>query len=187
MVSFCVITQGNRPDKLNALIQSVKGRGEITIVVDALDEGFLGALRNRACKASNGDILVVCDDDIVFDDGFCDAVLGFGEFDVMCARLLNPDGSRYWDWREYPNKMLDYNVTDTGNICPPGALVVLKREVFENVQWDETIGFYQPPYEDVDFAARLHAAGYSCKMNVNAKALHDDDRYYQDGDVVVMR
>lgn len=191
MLSFCVISKGDRPDKLNNLIQSVKAlqtESEIIIAIDANDEGLLGKLRNKATQAATGDYIIVSDDDIVFDVDFYRGLLEYGDqWDVLCTRLLNPDSSRYWDWRavEEDGKqyMVEYDIPDNGLICPPGALVLLKPYI--GMGWSETIKFYEPPYEDIEFARRLHKMGYVVKFNPYSTAYHDDPRYYQAGDVVM--
>jgi Glycosyltransferase like family 2 len=196
MISFCIITKGDRPEKLAAEINSIKVMNisdcEIYIAVDVDDSGRLGMLRNQACRAARGEILIVCDDDLLFGALFYDSIVSFTrlwEWDILCPCLLNPDGSRYWDWREVQEDgsqmMVDYSQPDNGLICPPGAVVVLKREVFKKVQWNESLKYYQPPYEDIDFARRLHSAGYKCMMSKRSTVYHYDPRYHQKGQIVV--
>jgi len=197
VISYCIITKGDRPDKLAALIESIKTTPytydfEINIAVDAMDEGRLGALRNQVCRSAKYPILAVCDDDLILDYDFIQGLIGFTQpWDVMCPKVLNPDGSRYWDWREWDGydkqMMVDYAEPDDGTIIPPGCFVLLKRDVFDNVQWSETIPFYTPPFEDIDFGIRLHEAGYKCTMNPFMTVHHNDERYYQTGNVVMKK
>jgi len=193
VISYAIITKGDRPDKLKALIDSIRTQPhecEITIAVET-GAGCLGLLRNQVCRSAKYPILAVCDDDLILDSDFIPGLLGFTEpWGVMCPKVLNPDGSRYWDWREVTEngqRMLEYHIPDAGNMIPPGCCVLLKREVFEHVKWDETIPFYTAPFEDIDFGIRLHEAGYKCTMNPFMTVHHNDERYYQTGNTVGKR
>lgn len=201
-ISFCIITNGKRPEKLAQLLASIRSlsipRHEIILVgsppshVDLSDaniqhmeaaaqKGLLGAMRNRAVQNAQHPIVVVCDDDLIFTPDFYAGVHSFGpDFDVQCVRLLNPDGTRYWDWASTKGPcgqhLLDYKDTHpfayiTGGLC------IARKEVFERVRWDETLGFYKG--EDVDFSRRIKEAGYRIAMNPDATVIHDDASYTQ--------
>lgn len=196
MISFCVITDGKRPDKLGALLASITAQNipdaETIITYDTNHQGLLGKMRNTACSAARNDILVVSDDDITLSPDFYKAVTDFGEaWNIMCPRVLSPDGSRYWDWRYWRGNggqgMVDYSIPDDGHIIPPGCFVILRRRVWHCVKWSETLGFYQPPGEDIDYGIRLHDAGYRMTCNPAAVVYHNDPRYYQVGDFVLRR
>lgn len=192
MISFCVITDGKRPYRLADMLDSIRALAledcEINIAVDN-GEACLGKLRNQVCRKALGDVLVVADDDLLFDADFAKELESFpGDWDVLCPKLLNPDGSRYWDWRwnkDGAQKMMPYDFVDDGFICPPGAVVVMKSHVFEKAQWRNDLKYYEPPYEDIEFSRRLHEAGYSCKMNPKMVVTHNDTHYTQRGEVVV--
>ena len=190
MISFCIITDNRRPEKLHNLLASIELQGvemETTIAVDSMRRGLLGSLRNQAARASRGDILVVADDDIVFHADFCKQIHAYaGEWSVMLPRIETNDGGRYWDWRLwYGNngqRMEDYTCPDAGNVIPCGALVIVRRKVWEAVNWSETSRFYDPVCpEDIDWGERLHKAGYTMTSNPLCIALHDDPRYKQYG------
>ena len=193
MISFCIITEGKRPEKLFNLLASIALQGggvETTIAVDSAKRGILGTLRNQAARASTGGILVVCDDDITFDPDFCQQIINYpGDWSVMLPKILSPDWSRYWDWRQWERqdcqRMLDYNQPDNGMIIPTGAAVIVKRDVWTQVQWSETIRFYEPPCEDIDWGLHLHSCGYKMTSNPLCICHHDDVRYSQRGDCVM--
>lgn len=195
MISFCVITDMKREFKLKALIHSIHNMtfGEDYEIIIAVDNGEhkLGKLRNQACRGALGDILVVCDDDLVFDTEFYKELAEYPyAWNVLCPRLLNVDGSRYWDWRWRngdSQKMVSYDQPDDGSICPPGAITVLRRAVLEKASWRNDLKYYEPPYEDVEFARRLHEAGFMCTMNPRMVVYHNDSRYTQEGNIVVKR
>ena len=56
-------------------------------------------MRNRLAEKARYDHLVVADDDLLFQPDFYQGLRQFGEdYEVLCVRLLNADGTRYWDW-----------------------------------------------------------------------------------------
>jgi len=194
MVSFCIITDGRDPDLLRMELESIHSQnipkyeiiicgntinvaGLINSIIyfpEAAHEGRLGAMRNRACRQARGKILVVSDDDMRFESNWYKGLIEYGNnFDVLCGRLINPDGSRYWDWATHGgphgHRLLRYDETDD-HIYVTGGLCVMKRYVFENVQWDETRGFYQ--LEDVDFSRRVQQAGFTIKFNIHSTVVH---------------
>jgi GT2 family glycosyltransferase len=191
MISFCIITDGRRPEKMHALLGSIRSlripNAETLIAYDTNCDGRLGCLRNHACAAARHEILAVLDDDTRLEADFINAIVNFPRpWQIMLPAILNPDGSRYWDWRQWNSpadqRMVNYCVEDTGQIIPCGAAVIVRRAVWQAVPWDETIGFYQEPYaEDIDWGIRLHQAGYRMTSNPECIVHHDDARYYQVG------
>lgn len=177
MYSFCIITDNQEPQKLNDLIKSIRSQGmehEILISVDKDKSGRLGMLRNKACRQAQGDILIVLDDDMVLHDCFYSGLKRYGnDFDVLSCVILNPDGSRYWDWKVNKNGLnwlLDYGDIEE-SVSITGGLCIMKREVFESVQWDNERGFYKD--EDVDFSDRLKRAGFRIDFNPWSTVTHN--------------
>lgn len=205
--SFCIITDGKEPDKTLEAIWYIVGQeianSEIIIVgrpdenwktpnyplikvwlPDLADAGRLGAMRNAACDLAQYDKLVVIDDDIWFQYDWYQQMVSFGDnWDVLSCRVLNPDGTRFWDWKTYyegTNKLLDYDKTSP-HISITGGYICMKRYVFDKVRWDDQRGFYQA--EDVDFSERLKAAGFRIGINPKASVYHWAN-YTQRGDYV---
>lgn len=193
MISFCIITDGKELNKLQAQIDSidalkipgyeiiVSGNPHVGLPVDFIvpmphtaRQGRLGALRNGAVSVASGDIIVVTDDDMLFWADWYEGLLSYaGEWDVMACRILNPDGSRYWDWKCHDkdkNWLLEYNKTDE-LISLTGGLTIMKSHVRERVQWNDELGFNQA--EDVDFTNKLKAAGMKIVFNPLATITHD--------------
>jgi GT2 family glycosyltransferase len=191
-ISFVVITDGKEPAKVQAQIDSIKALAipeyEVLVVRDKDLSGKLGKLRNAGCNAAIYDVLVVSDDDMIFHDDFYSGLLEYSDdFEVLSCRILNPNGTRYWDWKEHingKNQLLEYGTTSP-HVSLTGGLTIMKREVFDRVKWDETLVFYQA--EDVDFSERLKEAGIDITFNPNMTVTHDDDAYTQNGNVVVRR
>ncbi|HQH26066.1 MAG TPA: glycosyltransferase [Oligoflexia bacterium] len=206
--SFCIITNGKRPAKLRREIESIRalnipaceilvsgevppGFEDVRIVpaLDAARNGRLGEMRNRLTEAAQYDHLVVCDDDLIFQQDFYRGLCDFGEnYDVLCVRFLNPDGTRYWDWATSGGPrghyLLDYDLTDPF-VYVTGGLCVMKAYVASKVKWDDARGFYQA--EDIDFSDRLKQAGFTIKLCTASSVIHDDNSYTQIDIAVVKR
>lgn len=207
--SFCIITDGRRPALLREEIESIKALAlepsEIIVVgnvpasvtddvitIDAPDLAFagrLGAMRNRACERARFDRLIVADDDMFFHPSFAAGMQAADDaFDVLCVRLLNPDGTRFWDWATIGgprgHRLLDYGETDD-HVYITGGLAIMRAYVHDRVPWDEARGFYQG--EDVEWSARVRAAGFRIGFNAQATVTHRDARYTQQGHVMQFR
>lgn len=177
--SFVIITDNKEPAKLANLQRSIAAQkmdSETLVVVDKDRTGRLGLLRNKGCRSSQGEILIVLDDDMLLHDDFAPGLEYFNEahaWGVMSVRILNPDYTRYWDWKAYENRknwLLDYGDNDP-RVSLTGGLCILGRNIFDMVQWDESRGFYQE--EDVDFSNRLKKAGIPIRMNPFSTVTHD--------------
>jgi len=207
--SFCIITDGRRPGLLQEEIESIKalalepseiivagsvppGLTDDVIIIDAPELAFagrLGAMRNRACARAQFDRLIVADDDMYFHPSFAAGVHAAGDaHDVLCVRLLNPDGTRFWDWATIGgprgHRLLDYAETDD-HVYITGGLAIMRAHVHDRVPWDEARGFYQG--EDVEWSARVRAAGFTIGFNAQATVTHRDARYTQHGHVMHFR
>jgi glycosyltransferase involved in cell wall biosynthesis/Tfp pilus assembly protein PilF len=196
--SFCIITGGQRREKLERQIASIRALGlpnfEILVggdvsdvpdgvlkvdLTDAARAGRLGQMRNALAAKARFDRLIISDDDIVFDEKFGKGLERFGDgYDAMAVRVVNPDETRFWDWATTGGAkgsvLLDYWDSDP-NVYITGGICVLKADTLDRVAWDDSRGFYES--EDVDFSARLKAAGLVICFNPFCRVLHDDDRY----------
>jgi len=204
--SFCIITDGKEPEKTLRLVASIRSQNipeyEILIGGDVPDElaraadktiampekarmGRLGAMRNALVREAKGNVLAVLDDDLVLHPDWYAGMVKYGDdFDVLACRILNPDGSRYWDWKIHIrgyNELVPYNETPR-NISLTGGVCIARAAVLNSVQWDEQRGFYQ--LEDVDFTDRIKQAGFRIAFNPYSTTTHDAP-YRQDGRFVV--
>ncbi len=204
--SFGIITNGQRPEKLVRLIESIDiqrlhpDRYEIMLagavdclhgyerirripMEDAAREGRLGAMRNALARAARFNKFVSLDDDFLLHPKWADAVEEVqGDFDIATGIILNPDLSRYCDW---VNIIENYTFLrayhETFDKCQyvTGGYGIYKDFIFEEHSWNEELGFYQG--EDVSFSRRLFEAGYQLKFIPKAIVMHDDERYRQKG------
>jgi len=205
-LSFCIVTNGRRRPELCRVIAAIHDQasvgyeilvcGQVGFELDrarflpmaeAASHGRLGAMRNALASAACHENLVIIDDDIEVQPGFSQAALRcLGNADILAIRLRNPDGSRHWDWAIRSadrHALLPYGVLHP-DVYVTGGACVIKREVAMRVGWDDHRGFYQG--EDVDFSARARACGYSIGFCHEAIAVHLDERYTQDGEIVVL-
>jgi glycosyltransferase involved in cell wall biosynthesis len=205
--SFCIITHGRRPEKLLQEIASIRALqiphyeilvgGDVAFelpegvvfvpAVAAARAGRLGEMRNRLVEQARYDHLIVADDDLLLHPDFYQGLLAFGEdYEVMCVRLLNPDGTRFWDWATVGgprgHSLLPYSETDPF-VYVTGGLCIMKATVPALVKWDEKLGFYQG--EDSEFSSRLRKAGISICFNPLSTVVHNDTRYTQVGGTIV--
>ncbi len=188
--SFCIITDGKEPHKLEKELQSIQALNipeyEICIVRDDTPPyGRTGALRNKAIKQAKYDYLIVTDDDIIFHSNFYEGLVKFGDdYDVSACKILNPDGSRFYDWKIHINDkdyLIDYDSTDP-NISLSSGIFMMKRWVFDLVQMDDNLGYYEG--EDVDFSNRLKNAGIRITLNPYCTVTHNA-HYKQAGQSVL--
>ena len=197
--SFLIITNGKRPRKLVHEIESIRALNipqheilvggepptelpegiETVLAIDAARNGRLGEMRNALTAAARYDHLVVVDDDFLFHSDFYTGLQRYGDnWDALSVRILNPDGSRFWDWATHGGPrghvLLDYT-DDDDRVYITGGLILLKAEVADRVKWDDERGFYQG--EDLDFSSRLRKAGIRPSFNCHSTTTHDDGRY----------
>lgn len=205
--SFCIITNGKRPAKFRAELESIRALAipdyEILVagelppdmgaegfsfypLPEAARNGRLGEMRNLLCENASYNHLIVCDDDLLFQEDFYKGLVHFGEdYDVLCVKFLNADGSRYWDWATIGgprgHELLDYNETDPF-LYVTGGLCVMKSWVADKIKWDAVRGLNQ--MEDVDFSRKLQAAGIRIDICFEATVIHNDWRISQVGNQV---
>ena len=221
-LSCIIITNGKKPVQTNRVINSIisqnipnfeiiisgiwKQKGEYKFVnaKKAADSGNLAEMRNLACSAAKFDNILVLDDDMFLSEDWYSEFTKYGnDFDILTSRVKLPDGTRFWDHCCYldPERghvMLEPE-EDSDYIYMSGGMAwVMKRHVFERLQWDsETYGFYNMSNmedyrkgkhnEDTDFALRCRESGFKIKHNHKMVSFHDDAKYTSVGRVVRYR
>jgi glycosyltransferase involved in cell wall biosynthesis len=136
-------------------------------------------MRNALTAAAKYDRLVIVDDDFLFHKDFYTGLQRYGDdWEALSVRILNPDGSRFWDWATHGGPrghvLLDYDECDE-YVYITGGLILLKADVAYRVKWDDIRGFYQG--EDIDFSKRLKKSGVRLVFNRYSTTTHDDGRY----------
>jgi hypothetical protein len=203
-ITFGIITDGKRLTKLTHCVQSIRAlnvptseiiiAGDVPVIdgvtclqmPDKAKGGNLGAMRNAICKEAKYNNIVICDDDIFYHPdwyiGFEKFIIEHPDYEVASCRLLNPDGTRNWDWVTTGGPrghiLLEYYETDKFQYIT-GGIIIIRKSVASRIGWNDTLGFNQG--EDVEFSRRLQEAGIGLTMNRYSTATHDDPTYTSNG------
>jgi hypothetical protein len=162
----------------------------------AAANGRLAKMMNTLAREAQHPWICLCDDDILFCDGWYDKVCTYlaehqDAVDVLSFPIRNVDGSRFWDWAidtgapQPPFGQASYLIdprTADPRIYITGGFVLMRREVWLAHQWDEARGFYQG--EDSDWSHRVVGAGVRVALCSSAYVIHNDWRYLQIGHFV---
>jgi hypothetical protein len=171
-VSFCISTNGKKPEKTNITISSIQKTMKNTAVpfeivvagdvsnfedvegvtlVDRKTEahsGKLALLRNVAAEHCQHDVLVFADDDLIFPQTWCERLVEYSKtegWEVLGHKILLPDKGRYWDRATTnPHVMIDYDQQTTFNQgqYQTGCFWIIRSSLFKEQKWDSSIGFY---------------------------------------------
>jgi GT2 family glycosyltransferase len=160
---------------------------------------FLGKRKNLGTEASSGEVIVHCDDDIIFP---IDWYRKFKEYNnenpdwqFLGNRVLLPDGGRYWDRSIFLpyHKMVDYDFYSSDvTFYQSGAFSVSKRSLLDRIKWSDEIPFYGTlkgfKYnEDVEFSLKLKEEGVRIYFDKNNTVWHNDFNYESDDIICIKR
>lgn len=169
-ISFIIITNAGKPDKLLAQIKSIHAQkipnyeiivsgdkkdmqlpNENLTFVEAVDDaknGGLGAMRNKACVIAKYDDLVISDDDMFFPESWYKTLCSYRhEFDILTPLVRLPDGTRFWDKCSYQSPKYGHSVLEDEEeddylYMSGGQSWIMKKKVWESVKWDESLAIY---------------------------------------------
>lgn len=217
-ISFCVISNGKRPETTQRVLNSLRrlrrpaasrvqiimagilgelrnATGLVFVAIPtAAREGRLGALRNAAGELATGDVIVFCDDDMLFPDTWLEQLCRYTQeqnWEVLGTRILLPDGGRYWDRALVrPHEMVDYDFpADDPRLYQTGGMFVIRRSLFARHRWDASIGAYADGRgdlnEDVEYSQRLIKHGHHLCFDPLNVVWHCDFGYRQVGKHIV--
>jgi GT2 family glycosyltransferase len=210
LLSFCIISIGQKSEQTRLCIQSIhnnfdnKNDYEIVLVGNNISQfsdcnvkliednqfiEFLGKRKNIAIENSCGDILIHCDDDILFPPDWFFNFKNFlktqNNWEIMSNRILLPDGNRYWDRCTYfpYHVMTDYDFYSKDvTFYQGGCFSVCKRSLFDKIKWDENLPYYASikgfKYnEDIEFSIRLKHQNIDIFFDKNNTVWHYDFSY----------
>jgi hypothetical protein len=165
------------------------GAYRLVKAIDEVSDGALSRLRNRAAEHARFDHVVFCDDDMELGrDWYGGLRPCLGSYDAFTTRILNPDGTRHWDWAFWrghgSQQLLRYGEIDR-DLYLTGGLMVVRTAVWSRHRWDEDLGYRQQG--DVEFSQRLIASGLRLGICTRSTAVHHDDRHTQVGRWVLVR
>ena len=213
-ISFCVATNAAKIEKTKKVIKALQAQittKEIEVIVsgvtapfeedeeleqvkfvpapDVANNGCLAELRNLSAKEAKGDVICWIDDDMLLPPGWLWQLESYSAEEGWHAvgnRILNPDGSRFWDRSLIePHVLVDYDHPSIDSrIYQTGGFWVVRKEVFEEHKWDGSLLIYADknqgrPNEDVDYTNRLRKDGYLIKFDKQNIVWHWDDAYTQ--------
>ena len=163
-ISFCIPTNGAKPEKTKLTINSIKREmgdfpheiiiaGDVenfkdidgVMLVDKSEDAHsrkVATLRNAAADASQHSTIAWCDDDIILGKDWLANTLEFSRttgWNVLGNKLLNPDGTRHWDRATLkPHKMVDYDHPQYDrSLYQTSGFLMARRDVFNSVRWDD--------------------------------------------------
>ena len=163
-ISFCIPTNGAKPEKTKLTIKSIKKEldnfpyeiiisGDIdsfkdiegVILVDKKEEAHsrkVATLRNSAGDKAKFETIAWCDDDIVLGKNWLEKTLKLSQstgWKILGNKLLNPDGTRHWDRATLnPHVMVDYTHPEYDKkLYQTSGFLLVRKEVFNKVRWDE--------------------------------------------------
>ena len=167
-ISFCIATNGAKPEKTKLEIKSIHNtmKGvevpyEIVVAGDTkqfLDmniipvetpddahSGLLAKLRNNAGEVASHDVLVFVDDDFIFPKNWATRFLEYSKeegWEVTANKILLPDGGRFWDRATMnPHKLVSYDHPSyDNNLYQTGGFWIMRSSVYEQHKWDSSIG-----------------------------------------------
>ncbi|MEE9392056.1 MAG: glycosyltransferase family A protein [Planctomycetota bacterium] len=207
-LSFCVITNGERPEKLRRLISSIEAQRipSYEIIVAgrppsdprirqvkaeaAADCGRLGPLRNVCIQAATGDWVVVLDDDFLLVKDWYENLQALRPTkDLLSSEVRLPDGSRFWDHTTIDgprgHAILDAEEQDEFRYVTGGGGWLISRRALAASEWSEELAFNEA--EDVDFSRRLQGMGFQVASARGLVCIHADERYTSIGRRTLLR
>lgn len=214
MISFIICTNGKKVELTKLLIQSIFNTvGEnadihlggvihqFSNLSDKIslhdfsyeaENGYVGALRNKTMEQADGDILVYCDDDVIYPvnwyNNFLDYLQKNKEWQIMSNKIYLPNGGRYWDRAivDYDtHTMVDYNHDKTDHrlfFC--ATWFAIKKECFNKNKFDPDLLYYGgykdknlpvekwKTAEDLELSRRLYDNGYVIDFDSNNYVFH---------------
>jgi glycosyltransferase involved in cell wall biosynthesis len=113
----------------------------IPLLADAMEKRF-GVIRNALIAQATKDVLIFCTPDIDFKPEFSENLREVFEIpEVAALRVLNPDGTRYWDWfvlNEQDHMLLDYEDFHP-SVCLPALGFLMRRDVAEKISLSSNV------------------------------------------------
>ena len=177
-VSFCIPTNGKRPEATELTIKSIMQQegipyeiilcGDINNfaghasnshigLIDASKEAHsrrVATLRNKASEQAKYDAICYLDDDIILSPNWMQETLKYSKengWNVMSNRILNPDGGRYWDRATIAplHRMVGYDFSEyNSGLYQTSCFLMVRKHVFEKVRWDDTKLVYADQLEN---------------------------------------
>lgn len=214
-LSFCIITVGSRVNELKLCLKSIEknfinsdldyelilvgnnipklNHKNLKIIEDFEYVEFLGKRKNIAIENSSGDILIHCDEDILFCQNWLENFLKYNkknkDWQILGNKILLPYGGRHWDRATYKpiHIMVDYDYeSDSDTFYQTGGFSICKRNLFKKIKWADNLPFNAmhkgfENNEDIDFSLRLKNLGIKIHFDKDNTVWHYDYTYKSNG------
>ncbi len=206
-ISFCIPTNGKRPEKTELTIKSIKSQSDVPVeiilcgdvdnfrhidgvtLVDRKQEAHsrkVALLRNKAAEVSKYDVIAWCDDDIILDQKWLEKTVQFSKqngWNVLGNKMLSPDGTRCWDRAILePHCFVEYDHPNYDKrLYQSSGFFLTRKSVWNNVKWNESSLVYADKEgkvpEDVQYSIDLKNNSYLIDFNESSLVWHNDERY----------
>ena len=206
-VSFCIPTNGKRPEKTELTIKSIKAQtgkpveiilcGDVdnfkhiegVTLIDRKEEAHsrkVALLRNKAAEVAKYNVIAWCDDDIILDKEWMKNTIKYSMnngWNIVTNKVLSPDGTRYWDRATLtPHTLVSYDHPNYDKaLYQSSAFFLSKKQVWNNVKWDESKLVYGDREgqvpEDVQYSIDLKNNSYTFDFNSSSLVWHNDNTY----------
>jgi glycosyltransferase involved in cell wall biosynthesis/GT2 family glycosyltransferase len=206
-VSFCIPTNGKRPEKTELTIKSIKAQTEKPVeiilcgdidnfkhiegvtLIDRKEEAHsrkVALLRNKAAEVAKYDVIAWCDDDIVLDKEWMKDTINYSlqnGWEVLGNKVYSPDGTRYWDRSSLqPHRLVDYTHPNYDKtLYQSSAFFLIRKSVFGTTKWNEDRLVYADREgqvpEDVQYSFDLINNKYKLDFNEASLVWHNDETY----------
>lgn len=206
--SYCMITNGKKPDVTNMSLKSIlinlRENDELLILGDCTKlinhkkikkindltlskSNNVSLKRNSVIKKSKGNVIITCDDDILFPDNFRNNLIkyiqkNYSTFDTLTTKVFLPSGGRHWDRSIYNKKgdaeMISYDEYNE-KLFYSSQLIIWKSTIAKKIPFDETHMYYDvdKDNEDVKLSSDLKKNNYKIKIDTENFVVHFDFNY----------
>jgi glycosyltransferase involved in cell wall biosynthesis len=198
-ISFCIVATGTRPMMVEGLVSVLKSFKvkEYEILVGGIhssddpsihyipmeDEAYSfqwNAIRNALARHASHNIICFLNEDVTPEPRFYEVILGFYEqFEFLNFPLLNPDGTRYWDWCNRNgdgfDQLIDYDKDSVSPTISSPCFLTKKRYIVEHP-------FHDGPYElswEVEYSRAVQDKGAQIRICRDTKVFGKDFRFSQ--------
>jgi len=206
-ISFCIPTNGKRPEKTELTIKSIKAQSDKPVeiivcgdvdnfrhiegvtLIDKKEEAHsrkVALLRNKAAEKTKYNVIAWCDDDVILDTDWLKNTIQHSNkkgWDVLGNKVYNQDATRYWDRATLtPHKLIDYDYPNySKSLYQSSAFFIVRKDVFNKVKWNEDRLVYADREgqipEDVQYSFDLINNSYKLDFNESALVWHNDETY----------
>jgi len=169
-ISFCISTNGAKPEKTELEIKSIHNTmagvevpyeiivagnatpfAEMGIVAvqtpEDAENGLLAKLRNNAGQRAQYGVVLFVDDDFIFPQTWAQRFVEYSQnngWQMTANKILLPDGGRFWDRaiaNEHTHSLVDYDYPPySKSLYQTGGFWIMRKALYEAHKWNSEIG-----------------------------------------------